>query len=331
MWPLLLLVIYSVCVVLASLLGGALPSLVRLTHTRSQLLISFVASLMLGVAMFHLLPHAVVETQSVDRAVWWAMVGLVVTFFLIRVFHHHHHELPTDEAAVSGPCPDHGHDHDHSHDHDHGGHAHGRHAGEHGPKMSWLGIAMGLSLHTLMDGIALAAGVRADADAEGTGLLLGVGTFLAVFLHKPLDAMSITSVMAVGGWSHAWRQRVNAGFALMCPLGAAIFYFGVHYFVEQEHTVVGCALGFSAGVFLCIALGDLLPEVQFHSHDRFKLSLAMLLGVASAYGIGFLEPEHRHSLPAHGHEHHGDAHEHKGHDHGGPVSVPAGHGPGAGR
>lgn len=319
MWPVVILLIYSVCVILASLLGGALPSLVRLTHTRSQLMISFVASLMLGVAMFHLLPHAVVETQSVDRAVWWAMVGLVVTFFLIRVFHHHHHEpvMIVDEAD-QGQRHDHDHTHDHDHAHDHDAPA----GGSDRQKMSWIGIAIGLSLHTLMDGIALAAGVRADVDADASGLLLGFGTFLAVVLHKPLDAMSITSVMAVTGWSRAWRQRVNAGFALMCPLGAAVFYFGVHYFIEQEHAIVGCALGFSAGVFLCIALGDLLPEVQFHSHDRLKLSLAMLLGIAAAYAIGFLEPEHRHSLPSdqhagpekeHGHAH--DEHDHSGHDH----------------
>jgi zinc and cadmium transporter len=39
------------------------------------------------------------------------------------------------------------------------------------------------------------------------------------------------------------------------------------------------ALAFSAGTFLCIALSDLLPELQFHSHDRFKLSVALLAGV----------------------------------------------------
>ena len=58
--------------------------------------------------------------------------------------------------------------------------------------------------------------------------------------------------------------------------------------------ILGCALGFSAGVFLCISLGDLLPELQFHRHDRGKLSIALLLGVVLAYGIGYLEPKHLH-------------------------------------
>jgi zinc and cadmium transporter len=63
-------------------------------------------------------------------------------------------------------------------------------------------------------------------------------------------------------------------------------------------TIVGCALAFSAGVFVCIALSDLLPEIEFHSHDRVKLSLALLLGVGAAYAIGFLEPEDSHEATA---------------------------------
>ena len=117
--------------------------------------------------------------------------------------------------------------------------------------------------------------------------MLGLGTFLAVVLHKPLDAMSITSVMAAGGWSNKSRQMVNLGFAAANVVGAMAFCLGVEHFVEYQHTVVGLALGFSAGVFLCIALADILPEVQFHAHDRLKLSAALLLGVLFAYALGF--------------------------------------------
>ena len=40
------------------------------------------------------------------------------------------------------------------------------------------------------------------------------------------------------------------------------------------------------------ALADLLPEVQFHSHDRLRLTLLFLLGVGIAFTLGFLEPAH---------------------------------------
>ncbi len=63
--------------------------------------------------------------------------------------------------------------------------------------------------------------------------------------------------------------------------------------------LISAALAFSAGMFMCIALSDLLPELQFHQHDRLKLSVALLLGLALAWGISRLEAKsHDHSEQA---------------------------------
>jgi len=78
---------------------------------------------------------------------------------------------------------------------------------------------------------------------------------------------------------------------VMCPLGAFLCYFGFER-VASGNIFLGCALGVSAGVFLCIALGDILPEVRFHSHDRLWLSLALIFGVVVAVLVGWLEPNH---------------------------------------
>jgi len=48
-----------------------------------------------------------------------------------------------------------------------------------------------------------------------------------------------------------------------------------------------------------------LSEIEFHAYDRGKLSLALLLDVALTYGVGFLEPEHGHSV--HNHSKHHDS------------------------
>ena len=127
------------------------------------------------------------------------------------------------------------------------------------------------------------------------GGLIGIGVFLAIFLHKPLDAISIVTVMEVGGWSRQARAAANLVFALMCPLGALLFFFGVDVVADSRNHLVAAALAFSAGAFICIALSDLLPEVHFHSHDRAKLTLAFLLGIVVAYGIGNVEPAGFHS------------------------------------
>ena len=272
--PTLLLFIYCIAIACFSLAGGLLPTWVKMTHTRTQTVMSLVSGLMLGVAFYHLLPHSIaVGGGSVDRAVWWVMLGLITMLLLLRMFHFHQHDFSGEEEAH----------------HDHGHHHHG---GADVHSLSWVGIAFGLALHTLIDGVALGAVMLGEASDHGHGVtaLAGFGVFLAILLHKPLDAMSITTIMEAGGWGKGARATTNLVFAFMCPLGALLFFFGVDLLATDSDLIVSAALAFSAGAFICIALGDLLPEVHFHSHDRGRLTLAFLLGILIAYGIGMFEP-----------------------------------------
>ncbi|MFK7978025.1 MAG: ZIP family metal transporter [Halioglobus sp.] len=282
--PTLLLIAYCIAISGISLLGGMLPGWVRMTHTRMQLVMSLVSGLMLGVAFYHLLPHSIAlegTAHAADAAVWWLMIGLIGMLLLLRLFHFHQHDFSVEEHShPDHQCDDHAHSHTRGHAHDHSqmNAAH---------QLSWFGLALGLALHTLIDGIALGAVMLTSH--EGVGLI-GIGVFLAIFLHKPLDAISIVTVMEAGGWSRSARTLANVSFALMCPLGALLFFFGVGDLSSGQNEVVAAALAFSAGAFICIALSDLLPEVHFHSHDRLKLSLAFLIGIAAAYAIGVVEP-----------------------------------------
>ena len=168
-------------------------------------------------------------------------------------------------------------------------------------------MVFGLGLHTLIDGVALSASVLSDAEHGAWLGLAGLGTFLAVALHKPLDAFAITSTMRAGGWARGHRDLINLLFATACPLGAALFYLGVTR-VDGSDVVLGWGLALSAGFFLCIALADLLPEVSFHDHDRGKLTAALLLGIALAVAVE--------NLPGHHHgSHQDDAHDTHGHSH----------------
>src|ERR1041385_6325502 len=100
-----LLALYCALVLLASLAGGWLPLIVRLTHTRLQMAISFVAGLMLGIALLHFLPDAAEQLRSLDRTVTWVLGGFLAMFFLQRFFHFHHHDLP--EGDPEDCCHDH--------------------------------------------------------------------------------------------------------------------------------------------------------------------------------------------------------------------------------
>lgn len=349
----LLLGVYSFLVVAVAIGGALLPRLIRLTHTRMQVLMSLVAGFMLGVSLLHLIPHAFAELGSLDQTMLLSLVGLLLMFFLMRLFHVHTHEFETEECGED--CEhdhDHHHHHDHEHDHEHGhdcghdcghdhdgggcdhehhhghGHDHGHdHHHDHhhhnhdrteslinGGSMAWMGLFIGLAVHTITDGMFLAASVAAEmGHHEGGWLPAGVGTFLAVFLHKPLDTLSIAVLMRAAGWSSRATWVTALLFGLMCPLGSAVFMLGIAGAGDSQSQIIGMALALGGGFFLCISLADLLPELSFHSHDRTKLSVALLAGIVISYLIGFLEPSHSH-------EHHG------GHGHHGAASTDGDHG-----
>ena len=246
-----------------------------MTHTRTQMVLSFVSGLMLGVALLHLIPHSFVAAGEIDTVMAWTLAGLVFMLLLLRLLHFHQHDFgaAADECAMDSIDS-----HDHAHAHDHA----------HPPEraLGTLGLMFGLGVHTLVDGVALGAVLLASPSAP----LAGIGVFLAILLHKPLDSLSIETVATTSGWSSRARWLVALLFALICPLTAMAFYLGMAPLLSAQW--LPAILAFAAGVFVCIALGDLLPEVQFHSHDRARLTLFFLLGIFLAVAIGWLEAGH---------------------------------------
>ena len=286
MSPPVLLAVYCVLILLASLAGGWIPHLVRLTHTRLQVATSFVGGLMLGVGVLHLLPHAWQELKSIDRGAAWLLGGFLVMFLIQRFFHFHQHDVPDEapEGVEEGVAK-----REQTHDaHEHCAHDHTL-ADKSARHLSWTGAAFGLTLHTLIDGFAVAASVKAEGADGSVGGLLGLGTFLVVILHKPFDAMAIATLMTASGWSKFSRHVVNALFALAIPVGMLLFHFGAGQFSEAGHIFLGSVLAFTAGTFICIAASDLLPELQFHAHDRGKLTVALIAGLGVSVAIGMFE------------------------------------------
>ena len=307
--PIVLLTYYCALVLVASIIGGMIPVWFQLTHRWMQFAVSFVAGVMLGVAVLHMLPHAIVDAaaatadsaapdaprtlSAVHATMLSLLAGMLAMFFIERFFSYHHHDVPSTSAEPA---------HAHHHEHQHATHAHGHALG--GQRLSWSGAALGLALHSVLNGVALAAAVQ---HGNHGARLAGFGTFLVIFLHKPFDAMTIGMLMAKGGWSLAWRHTVNALFSLAIPLGVLLFYFGLMSEpasggATTREWFVACALVFSAGTFLCISLSDLLPELQFHRHDRVKLSIALVLGLAVAHLAARMEAathaSHAHSSPS---------------------------------
>jgi zinc and cadmium transporter len=314
------LTIYCTLVLLFSLSGGYLPFLGKVTHARLQLYLSAAAGVMLGASFFHVMPEAM-EYAGANFG-WWMSLGVVGLFCIERFIAPHSHELDGGR---------HDHNHGHSHPEDHG-HVHREvlahdHEHSHWPGdtkdhraaapavAGWMAV-LGLTIHTFMNGVGLAGAVYAGFREAGTDLTFafpGFALFLAIVLHKPADALAISMVLSRKGVSRNKLMLVQLGFAAMVPIGVAAFYLTQSRIeADMRNELTGAALAFSAGTFLFIALSDLLPEVQFHRHDRIPLFLALILGVGLMGGLAYLE-EHDHG---HGHSHHsaGGPGKHDDHD-----------------
>ncbi len=261
---------------------------------------------MLGISVFHLLPHALVEVggQRVDAVMLSLMFGMIVMFLLLRMFHFHNH----GPAEVSEP----GHMHDHDHDHDdHGAcggpavvsleaaYSHAGHGHSHGAsrEMNWMGVCFGLSVHSLLDGMALGASMQAGVHETGA-LLVGFGTFLAILLHKPLDSVSIAVLMekravpqplAVDGEPAVLADVPDRG----ADLPQRLF--------RSDQPIPGTRriyAGFCSWSVPVHFAGDLLPEMEFHSHHRIQLTIALLLGIGVAWFVRLAEGDKAHQIPA---------------------------------
>lgn len=279
--PVIPLTYYCVAILAASIVGGWIPRWFRLTHRGMQLAVSMVAGVMLGVGLLDMLPHALEAAgpQRTETVVLWTLGGFLTMFFIERFFCFHHHDVETEPDGTL-----------HEHDTHSGCDAHDHH----GHDLTWSGAALGLTMHSLLAGVALAASV---AHRHETLPLAGFATFLVILLHKPFDSMTIAMLMERGGWSPRSQAAVNGLFALTIPAGAVTFHLGMAS-DQPSSVVVAYALAFSAGTFLCISLSDLLPELQFHDHDRIKLSGALLIGLTLALVVGKAEHlVHSHQQP----------------------------------
>lgn len=138
-----------------------------------------------------------------------------------------------------------------------------------------IGVAayVGIGFHSLLDGVAIGA---------ASTLSISLVILLAVTIHKFPAALALSSILVKGG--EYSRQKILKSmfiFALATPIGALISM----NVMGQMHSSypIGFALGVSAGTFLYISVGDLLPTI--HEEDEQKyLNLALLfVGILVMY------------------------------------------------
>ena len=224
----------------SALIGG----LVALRAVRSVgAIIAVGAGIRIGAAYFDLIPESVEHLGgSLDVAMLCTAIGFLA-FYAIEKFTTLHvgHETATE---IDHLAPTH------------------RHVGIIG--------ASGMSLHSFLDGVALAAGL---AVGGGLGLVIAA----VVILHRFSDGIGIVSFMLASRTPLAETYRWVTVVAVAPVLGVII---GLLLSVPDE--VLGGMLAVFAGFFLYIGAAELLPEA--HRSDRSRwIVLATLAGVAFIY------------------------------------------------
>lgn len=235
----LTILLYGLAAAIAEILGGALVVLRRQWPARVQeFLLALSAGFLLALAFVELIPESL-SAVGPQAAILLLLGYSVLHFFEHTVVGHlHFGEEKHRDVMVS--------------------------------RAASYSTFAGLFIHAFFDGFAISAGMQYDFS-------LGLLVFLAVFLHKIPEGLTIATVMLVA--QHPRRTALLASAAI----GAATMLGVVSVFlltrIDQE--IVGLAFAFSAGATLYVGASDLIPEVN-RSEKRI-IPLLVFVGMVLFY------------------------------------------------
>jgi ZIP family zinc transporter len=228
----------------AAFVSAFLGGLVALKAvSRVGIIIAVGAGIRIGAAFFDLIPEAArLLGGALDQVMLATAVGFLAFYVIEKLTAVH----VGHEAAAEL---------------DHGDAAH-RHVGVIG--------ASGMSIHSFLDGVALAAGL-----AVGGGL--GIVIAVVVIIHRFSDGISVVSLLLASQTPVREAYRWVAIVAIAPVLGVLL---GLIVTVPDQ--VLGVMLAVFAGFFLYVGAAELLPEA--HRSDRSRwVVLATIGGVVAIY------------------------------------------------
>lgn len=210
--------LYSGLAGLSALAGSYL----LLTHEdwarRTSLqLIGFAAGTLLGAAFGAILPEA---QQFVPEALLFLLLGFLAFFTMEHAITIHVHHDPSS--------PHH--------------------------SLGMLGV-VGLSFHSLIDGIIIGAGYELEA-------FLGLIAAVAVVSHRFMDGISVTAFVLHAGYSRRLALARSWAVALAPPLGAMGSFFLLS---GVDRYFLGAFLAMAAGTYVYVAASDIIPETRLNS------------------------------------------------------------------
>ena len=141
-------------------------------------------------------------------------------------------------------------------------------------KMGYL-VAIGIALHDLPEGIAIAAGYSAE---KHLGLIIA----LAIGLHNVPEGMATATPLKIGGVSSRKILLLNILVSLFTPAGALIGLVLVNFSPGQ----IALLLAVAAGAMTFIVKNELLPESR-KRHPNFS-TMGAIIGFLFILGLSAL-------------------------------------------
>ena len=225
---------------LANVLGGLLV-VARKTWSEQSIgkLLGFSAGFLVAIALLDLIP----ESLEIHEAnAFFILLGLLSVYFLgLATSGHNHGEMTLH-------------------------HAHG--TSRHGA----TGLLGGMLIHTFFDGASIVAAFDVDHH-------IGVLVFLAVIRHKIPDGLTIATLIMANTKNRSKAMWSSAALGISTLVGAIFMAFLLALNVPwNPEELAAIALAFSAGAFLFVAIGDILPEI--HHQSKAVVTWSVLLGIA---------------------------------------------------
>jgi ZIP family zinc transporter len=134
-------------------------------------------------------------------------------------------------------------------------------------------IAIGISLHNLPEGIAVASGYSYLPE-------IGLVIAIAIALHNIPEGMAIALPLRMSGTSRWGAFRIALLSGLVEPLGALI----ASGFLAAFPGLMPFSLSFAAGVMVFITVDELIPIAHEHGHEHFT-SFGIIIGFILTFGL----------------------------------------------
>jgi ZIP family zinc transporter len=134
-------------------------------------------------------------------------------------------------------------------------------------------IAIGISLHNLPEGIAVASGYSFAPE-------IGVIIAIAIAIHNIPEGIAIALPIRMSGTSRWAAFRVALLSGLAEPVGAVI----ATVFLTTLPELMPFALSFAAGVMVFITVDELIPIAHEYGHEHFT-SFGLIVGFILTLGL----------------------------------------------